>query len=165
MHSTRSIFLSEFPNSLGPPSTLDPPPSNSTPSTPTNHPHPLKSPNRSTQYPGLTPPSPSPCPSHPTAPFTTPVNTHNVPPSPPSTPNLISVSSRSPTMHAILRSNRNLPSIACIISTLGFPSAIGFLPVIATRGAEMEPAPGKKLLALGKVVSVFVARKRAPRWR
>ena len=56
----------------------------------------LRSPNLSTQAVGTVLPS---CQSF--SPFVIPVSTHNVPPKPPSIPNWISVSSRSPTIHAL----------------------------------------------------------------
>ena len=119
----------------------------------------LKSPNRFTNAIGL---KPSSSPSQSVL-LLTPVNTANVPPNFPSIPNLISVSTRSPTIHALSLSNRNLPSIASIIAWLGFPSATGFLPIIASNGATQAPAPGKSAPAEGSVTSMFVAKNTAPR--
>lgn len=125
-----------------------------------SHLYPSKSPNLSTYAIGTTSfPSPSQSPF-----LLTPVNTANVPPNPPSIPNRISVSSRSPTMHARSRRNRNLPSMASIIFWLGLPIASGSRPTIFTNGALMLPAPGNSARAFGSVLSPLVARKTAPRW-
>lgn len=130
----------------------------------TNHGHlqtpSLRSPNSSTQAVGTVFPSSQSC-----FPFVTPVSTHNVPPKPPSIPNWISVSSRSPIIQALFLSNRNLPSMASIMAWLGLPRLVGCLPPsIATKGAEQAPAPGNRVDEEGKVVSIFVARNTAP-WR